>query len=65
MSPKDFIKSHLRGLPHATLMAVIELSFVFGISDKSESEILVFIKEIVPHKKSECHHLQTVKIYHC
>lgn len=65
MSRKDFIKSYLRGLPSATLMSVIELSFVFRISDKSEFELLACINEIVLHKKSECHHLQIVKIYDC
>lgn len=46
-------------------MSVIELSFVFRISDKSEFELLACINEIVLHKKSECHHLQIVKIYDC
>lgn len=52
-------------MPNATVMAVIELSFVFRISDKSESEIPAFINEMVLHKKSEYHHLQTVEIYPC
>lgn len=65
MSPKEFIKSHLRGLPNATLVAMIELSFVFQISGKSEFEILAFINKIVLQKTSECHHLQIIQIYHC
>lgn len=31
----------------------------------SESEILAVINEIVLYTKTECYHLQWIKIYHC